>query len=206
MVAKLTTQEKQEISSAIMEAEKLTGAEIAVVIAPASDGYMSHVFLIGLLLGSLLACSFWFAHIINSFLIFLAIQLSVICAYSFIPPLRNSCLYFIPSNIQRHRASHRAYAEYVLVSRNVPASVPVVLLYISLAEHYAHIIPGRLINEKIPEEHWDYVVKEFIVQIHKSTVCNSCIGSIAKIAELLAPHFPAANNPNYISDHIIETK
>lgn len=206
MVAKLTEREKQEISYAIMEAEKQAAAEIAVVIAPASDGYMSHVFLIGLLPGSLLAGSFWLANIITSFLLLLAIQLSVICAFSFIPFLRTSCLSIIPKNIQSHRASHRAYAEYIAVSRNVPASVPVVLLYISLAEHYAHIITGRLVNEKIAGENWDSVIKEFTAGMKKSSICDSCIKAINKIAALLTVHFPAGQNPNYIGDHIIETK
>ncbi len=206
MVVKLTDADKQLISSAIAKAERITSAEIAVVIAPASDAYTSHIFSIGLLAGSLIATGYWFAGMATYFPFLLFIQLSVICAISCSPILRNFCLRLIPKNIQIHRASHRAYAEYMAVSRNVPASVPVVLLYISLAEHYSHIITGSLVNEKILGSIWENVIKEFTVEMQKSPVCDSCVNAIAKISELLVPYFPAGKNQNYISDHIIETK
>jgi len=206
MVAKLTEQEKQKISSAIMEAEKLTGAEIAVAVTNASDGYISFAIVIGFMLGSLLSCGVWFFSAITSFPHLFFIQLSSICIFSFVPFLRNACLLIIPKNMKHHRASQRAYAEYMAVSRSVPAEVPVILLYISLAEHYAHIIPGRLINEKIAGKNWDNVINEFTAEIQPASLCDSCINAIRKISTLLEQDFPASKSPNYISDHVIETK
>jgi putative membrane protein len=206
MVIKLTESDKLLISSAITDAERITSAEIAVVITPASDGYASHNFLIGLVLGGVICSCLWFLGIAVSFPFLFSVQLLVICMVVFVPFLRNFCIYLIPKNIQLHRAAHRAYSEYMTVSRNVPAFVPVVLLYISLAEHYAHIIADRAVMEKTQDEAWDNVIKEFIAGMKTSSICDSCINAINKIAAQLTGHFPASQNPNYIGDHIIETK
>lgn len=203
MVKKLSDENKKAIYSAIAEAEKETSAEIVFVVAPASDSYQSHIFLFGLLIGSFICALLWGAKIFTAFPLLFMVQIAFISAFSIIHSLRYFFIHFIPRQLLHHLAGHRAYAEYVSISQKLPASIPLVVIYISLAEHYAHILSDRFIREKIPGSVWDSVVSEFTVAITKDGLQDACTATIQKIANILAPHFPAQENENYISDQVI---
>jgi putative membrane protein len=206
MVKKLSNEAKEAITSAIMEAERKTDAEIAVVVAPASDGYQGCVLLLGLACGSLLAFALWAGKILIFFPSLLIVQFAVIALFAFTPGLRVFCARFASRQVLHKRAAQRAYEEYMAVSQKAPASVPLVMFYISLAEHYAHILPDRLVREQIPDAVWEQVISEFTASMSKAGIENACAQAISHIAKLLAPHFPYMGGANYISDQVIEVK
>jgi putative membrane protein len=199
----LSQENKEAISAAIREAEKVTSAEIVVVVAPVSDAYQSHIVLFGLAVGSFFSSILWAEKLLTAFPYLLMVQLAVISIFSFTPALRSFCISFIPKQILHHRAAHRAFAEYLAVSQKVSYPTPIVVLYVSLAEHYAHILPSRLVREKIPDEIWDSVIREFIATMTKTELHDACISTIQHITKLLTTHFPAGKEVNYISDKVI---
>ena len=85
----------------------------------------------------------------------------------------------VPEKIQYRRAAHRAFEEYLIVSRHVSAATPIVLLYVSLAERYVHILPSRAVREKISDANWNAIVQTLTFSV-----------SSAGAAKLLAAHFP----------------
>lgn len=203
MVKSLSQTDKQKIASAITEAEKTTSAEIVLVVSGISDAYQSYILLIALAIGSLLAGMLLTANLITSLPYLLLIQLTIIALFPFIPPIRNLCIYFVPRKILYHRAAHRAYEEYINISHNIPATVPIVIFYISLAERYAHILSDRLVREKIPDGIWDSAIDEFTKTVTAKGLTDACIEAIQHITNQLAPYFPAENNRNYLSNEVI---
>jgi putative membrane protein len=206
MVKVFSDADKKTLGLAIAEAESKTSAELVLVVAPASDAYQSYMTIYGLLLGSALATWLWATKIVVAFPYLLAIQLLAISLLAFIPWVRHRCLRLIPKHILHRRAAHRAYEEYLVLSRHVSAVTPIVLLYISAAEHYAHILTSRLVREKIPDESWNAVITELTAAIPKGGLRDASIGTIQRISELLGPHFPDNGGANALEHDVIEIK
>ena len=191
MVKILSTDDKKAVAEAIAKAEQITSAELVAVVAPASDAYQSHLQLYGLIIGSSIATFLWAEKIMSAFPLLFAIQLAVMALFSFVPWLRYHMLWLVPKRTRYHRAAHRAYEEYLAVSQHVSADAPIVLLYISLAEHYAHIVTSRSVREKIPTTQWNIIINNVIATIPAEGIESACSKAISHAAELLAPAFPA---------------
>lgn len=190
MVNILSDTNKNAVAQAIAEAEKMTSAELVVVVTPASDAYQSYLLLYGLLTASTLDMGLWATKTVTGFPLLLIIQLIIMTLFCFIPWLRRLLIWLVPKHIRHHRAAHRAYEEYLFASRHVSAATPIVLLYVSLAEHYAHILTSRSVREKIPNEHWNAIIGELTCSISSDGVQNTCIKALRHITDLLVPHFP----------------
>ncbi|MBX7146717.1 MAG: hypothetical protein K1X44_05345 [Alphaproteobacteria bacterium] len=204
MVKTLSADDKKALADAITEAERQTSLELVVVMAPASDPYQSYLLIYGLILGSLIGMVLWSLNLVTGFPFLFAIQLSVVMILSFIPQLRSLWIKLVPKNIQQYRTKQRAYEEYFTISHQVSATIPIVLLYISIAEHYVHIIPSRLVREKISEEHWNNLVNELTTTIGAQGIKMACIQTIQHITDILKPHFPEKGEQNSLSETIVE--
>lgn len=204
MVKILSKADKEAVAQAITEAERQTSAELVAVIAPASDVYQSYLLLYGMIAGSAIGIGLWAAKLVTAFPLLLAIQLVVMAMLSFTPWLRHLFVRLVPKRIRHHRAAHRAYEEYLAVSRQVSAATPIVLLYVSLAEHYAHILTSRSVREKIPDENWNAVIQEFTAAVKQANMRDGCIHAIKHMTELAAPHFPEKGEVHNLGHTVIE--
>jgi len=192
MVKLLSKTDNDMIAAAITEAKCITSAELAVVVAPASDAYQSYFLLYGLIAGSAIDIGLWATKIVIGFPWLLMIQLMAIALFTFIPRLRHICLPLVPKRIRDHRSAHRAYAEYLMVSHHAATATPVVLLYISVAERYAHILTSRTVREKIPLKCWDVIINQLTTAISTEGLSNACLKAIRQITDYFVPHFPKA--------------
>ena len=204
MVKILSKADKEAVAKAIAEAERQTSAELVAVVAPASDAYQSYLLLYGLIAGSAIGVGLWATKTITGFPLLLAIQFAVMALLSFIPWLRHLLVRLVPKRIRHHRAAHRAYEEYLIVSRHVAAQTPIVLLYISLAERYAHILTSRSVREKIPDERWNEVIGELTAALPVEGLQASCIKAIRRATGLLTPHFPEKGEAHKLGHPVIE--
>jgi putative membrane protein len=190
MVKELSLELKETIAKAIAEAGRRTSAEIVVVVLPASDPYQSYLLSYGLILGSLAGMGLWMEKMVTGFPLLFGVQVAAIMLTLFIPLLGNLCLKLIPKRVLHHHAARRAFEEFLIVSRHVPAERPVVLLYISLAERYVHILHSRAVLPKIPNETWEAVIQEFTTLMKKFGLQEACVTAIHSISSTLEPHFP----------------
>lgn len=204
MVKILSKADKEAVAQAITEAERQTSAELVVVVSPASDAYQSYLLLYGLIAGSTIDIGLWAAKLVTLFPLLLVIQLTVIALLSFTPWLRHLCLRLAPKRIRHHRAAHRAYEEYLSVARHVSAVTPIVLLYVSLAEHYAHILPSRSVREKVPDDSWNAIIGGLTAAIPSEGLPTACIKAIRQATGLLAPHFPEKGEVHSLGHTVIE--
>lgn len=198
--------DKEAVAQAIAEAERKTCAELVIVVAPASDVYQSYMMLYGLIAGSAIGLGLWTTKTITAFPFLLVIEFVPMALLTFIPWLRHLCLRLVPKRIRHHRAAHRACEEYLAVSRHIPVATPIVLLYVSVTERYAHILSSRLVREKIPDETWTAVIREFTGGIRKLGLRESCINAIKHMTKLVTPHFPEQGKAHNLGRHVIEIK
>ena len=187
MVKKLSPELKETIAKAIAEAGHRTRAEIVAVVLPASDSYQNYLLLYGLTLGSLIGMGLWMEKIVTGFPLLFGIQVTAILVTLFV--LRGLCVLLVPKRVLHHHAARRAFEEYLIGSRQVPAETPVVLLYISLAERYVHILHSRAVLQKVPNETWETVIHEFTAHMKSEGLQKACVTAIQSMTRALEPHF-----------------
>lgn len=190
MVMSLSDADKELIAQATARAEQASAAEFAVVIARASDEYWAAALFCGLVVGCLIALvkMHWFHAVDFPMLLSLVPATSIV--FLAVPFLRHACLRLLPPTMLMQRAAQRAAAEYVNLVHHLPPYVPVVLLYISLAERYVHIYTSREVREIIPDKDWDAVVATLTASAKKEGVRVAIIKAIDHGAEMLAQVFP----------------
>ena len=200
MVKRISPALKTAISSAITRAERRTSAEIAVVLAPESDGYQAYLLMYGFAAGSI-ACTFlWWTKTLTAFPVLMLVQALAMGSFVFIPLLRRLGMTLMPRRLLHYCAARRAAEEFQSLSQQVPPERPLVLLYVSLAERYAHILHSRMAGAKIPTATWDGIVASFAAGVEKPGLSASFDIAIAKIGEALAPHVPDKGEPNVLRD------
>jgi putative membrane protein len=204
MVKKLTGEEKNAISAAVAEAERRTSAEIAVVVSPSSDAYQAYLLLYGFASGSILAALLWWTKTLTPFPALLAIQGLSMAIFAFAPFLKEPCLKLLPAKLLHYYAARRAALEFQSLSRHVPAERPIVLIYVSLAERYAHIIHSRAIGLKIPAPAWETIISELTALMKSTGLQQACVAAVGRVASTLSPHFPDKGEPNAISDSVVD--
>ncbi len=202
MVKVFTTSEKEQLSAAIYKAEKRTNAEIAAVILPISDRYIPEMMLYGFMLGSLVAILLWEMSWVLSFPLLFLIQLLGIFTVPFLPGVNKCFLRLLPQKLLFHRAAHLGAEELLAIHHNVPHNTPVVLLFISLAEHYVHLFPNAVVKSKIKDEVWKPIVVEFSAKLSEATLTGACLHAIDAIADVLEPLFPEDKGKNQYHDEL----
>jgi len=185
MVKLLTSKDKQLISEATQKAEAKTNAHIVTVILPASDTYSHYVMLCGFVLASLIDIYLWNAKIITQFPILLCIQLLTAVLFPLIPGMKSLTLKLLPKKIYQHRAAQMAAEKRLSASKGVNSSKPVLLIFISMAEHYIHIFPNSVIRDKVPDKNWEHMVHQLINSIRSNNLVGGCVQAIEQSSELL---------------------
>lgn len=186
MVKNLTKEDHAFLNEALQQAERTTSAKIAVIVRPASASYRDYVLLYSLTLGSIVAIALWAAHSAHSFPFLLAVQLGVIlvceCTQSVCPLF--ICL--VPNKIKHHYAEQEAMREF---HARHQTDTPFVLLFVSLAEHYVHVVTNPVVHSRIPGD-WHKVTEGFTQSVRNQTLRYACAGAIAQIGQILSTKFP----------------
>lgn len=204
MVKALSSQHKQDIEHAVTEAYKQTSAEIVVVVLPASDPYLDFILAYGILFADFLTLGLWSADVYHHFLDLLAIQIAVLAALFFIPFLHRLLWCLVPRRILRQRSAKKAMEEYHHIHRRVTATMPMVVLFVSLAEHYTHILTSHAVYEKISNEKWDNVIRHFAAAVSAGNVTMACVAAVGEVGAVLGEHFPVDEVARHHSHVITE--
>ena len=184
------------IESAIAEAEKATSAEVVVVLTPASGSYRDT----DLLAGSLLALVALGAVILANLQLseFLAAGLTGL-AFGFGALLcsRVAGLRRLLTTEERRLDQVRTHALVAFHEEGVTATSQRngLLVYVSLLEWTAEILPDLGIDEKLPQAMWNGLRGEMIAAPNQQALADSVISTIAQCGEQLAKEFPPGDEP-----------
>jgi len=215
----------ERVARAIRDAETRTDGEIAVVVAPESDSYADAVLHWALLVALLpLALFATFPDLLHGAtsllhepwadsapplrLIVLVLLLLTVGAFLIawaifrLPRVRVA---ITPHDTRVRRCRRRAIMIFQVGTERRTASRTGVLLYLSLAEHHAEIVADQSIQAKIGGEEWGEAMLALLEGIRDGRPGEGIANAIARIADVLATHFPhTGTDPNEMPDRLIQ--
>ena len=114
-------------------------------------------------------------------------------------PLR---LLLVPRPAQRARA-HRAAIEQFVVRRVAHTKNRCgILIFASLAEHYARIIADEGIVLKVPNSEWQAAIDALISHMRTGEIAAGFIAAIGRCGSVLAAHAPPDGSANELPDRL----
>ncbi|MDA7946366.1 MAG: TPM domain-containing protein [Hyphomicrobiaceae bacterium] len=199
----ISTKDRKRISRAIARAEKKTSGEIVAVIAATSDDYIFIPLLwaaLAALTVPLILFPFTDMHVASIY----AVQLGVFVVLGLLSqwwPLR---IALVPGRIKRARAHRHAVEQFLAQNLHTTKGRTGVLIFVSMAEHFAEVIADEGIYEKVPPETWDRIVEQLTAHIGRQEIANGFVAVIKGCADTLAKHFPpGSGDDNELPDHLI---
>jgi putative membrane protein len=197
----LTREDHQAISAAIHEAEQHTSGQIICVLAHASSDYVHIAILWASALAlfapwPLMVFTQWSVQWIYGAQIAVFIVAGIVFAWM---PLR---LLLVPRPALRAQA-HRAALEQFVVRRIAHTKNRCgVLIFVSLAEHYARIIADEGIAQKVPAAEWQAAIDAMTAHMRDGRIGQGFVAAIERCGAVLAAHAPPDGSPNALPDRL----
>ena len=198
------------IAEAIRKAETETSGEIYAVLARSSDDYFfaaGFVATCGILIASVIAAFlahwYWFDIRLPMFgLAVLAAFPTAMLVLWFFPVIR---MMLVPRRIRYKRAHLNALQQFLARNVHITEHRTGILLFVSMAEHYAEVIADAGIHARVEQDEWNAIVATLIHHASRAQVAEGFVLAIGQAGLLLEKHFPAgADNINELDDHLIE--
>jgi len=208
--ATITATDHQQIAQAIRAAERRTNGEIFAVVAHRSDDYFFVsgfvIALWTLAISAVLPSAAWLYGVTFEPVIFAAAQfislIASLLVLKFVPGLR---LWFVPKKIAFQRASAEAVRQFLAHGVHATSTRTGILIYVSLAEHYAEVVADSGIAEKVDQSQWDGMVADLVANAGRGDVAKGFLTAIDRAAGLLALHFPPVpGQENEVDDRLVE--
>jgi putative membrane protein len=206
----ISDQDHKRIAEAIRAAETNTSGEIYAVLARTSDDYFfaaGFVATCGILIASVIAAflAHWYWFDIRLPMFGLAVLVSFITAMlvlRFLPSIR---LLLVPRRIRYKRAHLNALQQFLARNVHITEHRTGILLFVSMAEHYAEVIADAGIHARVEQEEWNGIVATLTHHASRAEVAEGFVLAIGQAGALLENHFPAGeHNINELDDHLIE--
>lgn len=196
--------EKTRIIEAITVAEAKTAGEIFCVIAHASSGYslvpIAWAALVALAAPApMIYLTTWPAGLI--YLVQLAAFVVTAAAFS-LPAIR---FRVVPNQAMRERAHVEAMRQFLAQGMHLTEHRTGVLVFVSVAEHYAEIVADSGINAKVAPAVWQDAVDAAVAAIREGRIGDGLVAAVERCGAVLAEHFPpGAINRDEVPNKVVE--
>ena len=196
--------EKARIIEAITVAEAKTAGEIFCVIAHASSGYslvpIAWAALVALAAPApLIYLTTWPAGLI--YLVQLAAFIVSAAVFS-LPAIR---FRVVPNQAMRERAHVEAMRQFLAQGMHLTEHRTGVLVFVSVAEHYAEIVADSGINAKVAPAVWQDAVNAAVAAIREGRIGDGLVAAVEHCGAVLAEHFPpGAINRDEVPNKVVE--
>jgi putative membrane protein len=196
-----TQEDHEAVSAAIRAAEKKTSGQIVCVLARSSSAYgyipILWASVVALLTPwPLIYFTQWSVQRI--FLLQLLVFLVVGVVSSFMP-LR---LALVPGAIKRTRAHRAALEQFVVRGITRTKHRSGVLIFVSLAEHYARIIADEGIAAKVHNNEWQAAIEALTAHMRDGRIAAGFTAAVERCGEVLATHAPPDGSANELPDRV----
>ncbi len=197
----ISNEDRDRISAAIQAAEQKTAGEIVCVLLRSSSAY-SYV---PILWASFVALALPWALVAFTQMSVTRILAAQGATYILMAlalswtPLRVA---LVPRAIKRTRA-HRASMEQFF-ARGVArtGNRMGVMIFVSLAEHYAHVVADDGVAARVEHAVWRDAVDSLTAEIAKGRIADGFIAAIGRCGAVLAEHAPPDGAPHVLPDRI----
>ena len=186
----LSEEDVQRVEAAFDEANLRTRGPLVGVLAEASSDY---AFMPLLWSGLLTLATPWPLLVFTElsaeriFLIQLVVCLLSVTALSY-APLR---VFLTPSRVRRANAHRAALVQYAVRGLDRAYDRNGVLIYLSLAEHYARIVADEGACQVVSKAQWQAVVDALVADVRSRGPVEALSNAAARCADLLEAAFPA---------------
>jgi putative membrane protein len=196
-----TKADHDAVSAAIREAERRTRGQLVCVLAHSSSAYAHIPILWASVLAlitpwPLIAFTQWSVELI--FMAQLAVFIVAGLAFSFMP-LR---LALVPKAVKRSRAHRAALDQFMLRGITRTKNRSGVLIFVSLAEHYARIIADEGIAAKVGNAEWQAAIDALTAHMRDGRIAAGFTAAIERCSAVLAAHAPPDGSPNELPDRL----
>ncbi|HEX3209013.1 MAG TPA: TPM domain-containing protein [Geminicoccaceae bacterium] len=204
-MAFLTDQDRQQITAAIVAAERRTSGELVTVIAEAADDYR-YIPLLWPALAALMLPAVVLAvwPQTGAFRLYL-VQAATFFALSLVAHLPQVHLALVPASVKRRRASRLAREQFFERGLHLTRGRTGVLIFVAVAERHVEIIADAGIHALVPPGTWDQAVAEFVERVRRGRIAEGFITAIGQVGDRLAEHFPRpADDTDELPNRLIE--
>jgi putative membrane protein len=185
----ISEQDRERISKAIQAAEAKTSGEIVCVLAQTSSDATGLPILIAAVAALALP---WLLVSLTSMTVYriLSLQVLVFLVLMVILCLPRVRVAMMPRRARRAVAYRVAMEQFAArgIARKKDRSG--VLIFVSLAEHYARIIADEGIAARVRQSQWQAAVDALIAHMRDGRVADGFIAAIDLCGAELAKHFP----------------
>jgi putative membrane protein len=198
----ISEQDRERISAAIRAAEAKTSGEIVCVLAQASSDATGLPILLAAL-GALVLPWLLVASTALTVHRILLLQVAVFFALAVVLCLPRVRVALLPRRARRAVAHRVALEQFAIrgVARKKDRSG--ILIFVSLAEHYARIVADEGIAAHVPQAQWQGAVDMLVAQCGSGHIADGFISAIDTCGTVLAAHFPrTAGSRDELPDRI----
>jgi putative membrane protein len=197
----LTDDDRRSITAAIRAAEQRTCGQIVCVLARSSSDYSAVPIQWAALLALVAPWPLIYFTQLTVQRIFL-IQIIIFIVAALIlswSPLRMA---LVPRAVRRARAHRGAIEQFFLRGLANTRHRCGVLIFVSLAEHYARIVADQGIAAKVPQSAWQGAVDALTAHMRAGEVGRGFITAIERCGDVLAANAPPTDPPDELPDRI----
>ena len=198
----MSPEDRDRIAAAIRAIESRTTGEIVCVLAEQSADSSALPILLAAL-ASLVSPWLLVAFTELPVLTILSWQILVFLAAALLLCLPRVRVALIPRRARRATAFRVATEQFYTRSVSRKPDGTGILIFVSLAEHYARIIADDGIDARVPGSFWQAAVDALIAEVRDGRVADGFIVAIEMCGSVLAEHFPSVDrSPNELPDRI----
>jgi putative membrane protein len=108
-----------------------------------------------------------------------------------------------PRTVKRRQAYRAALEQFFIRGLRRTRSRAGVLIFVSLAEHYARIVADEDFDGKISEEEWRVAVEEMTACLHEGRITECFVAAIVRCGDLMARAAPPDGGGNDLPDALV---
>jgi putative membrane protein len=197
----LTEENRMAITAAIQKAEKRTCGQIICVLARSSSDYSAVPieWAAGIaLIAPWPLIYFTQLSVQRIFLIQILVFIVAALILSWLP-LR---LALVPPAVRRARAHRAAIEQFFLRGLANTRHRCGVLIFASMAEHYARIIADEGVASKVNQSEWQDAIDTLVGHMRDGHIAEGFIAAIERCGGVLAAHAPPSDPPDELPDRI----
>jgi putative membrane protein len=180
---------QRRISAAIKAAEANTAGEIVCVLARASSDYLTYATAWSALIALIAP---WFLIALTDLSvreIFLA-QIVLFVALFLILSESSLRQFLVPRRARRAEAHRAAMEQFMIRGMARKKNRAGILIFVSLAEHYARIVADDGIASKVDQTVWQEAIDALLERAGAGEIAEGFIVAVEKCGRVLAEYFP----------------
>ncbi len=185
----LSADDQHRVGDAIKAAEATTAGEIVCVLARASSDYMSYATAWSALLALIAP---WFLIALTKFSVHEIFLAQIVIFVVLFLILSESPLgrVLVPRRARRAEAHRAAMEQFMIRGMARKQNRAGVLIFVSLAEHYARIVADDGIASKVRQSVWQDAIDALLDRAGNGEVAEGFVIAVEKCGRVLAEHFP----------------